>query len=253
MENTFSKFNIQIQDELDKYRKTSTVLFQYLQERAKTGFTKSQFEVYRDNYFFRTYQTVVCVAKVVMSAALNADYTTLSSSGKNCYEETGSGVPKKTHPELLLNSHNIHAVRIFGINKISLIDSLQSPNILDKTRAFTKSQMSLYDSKNHIEVLAANYAQEEAATQMLKTFLDCFFEPYRHQYPRKEYEEITEYFTCHLDGLEERHADDAKYCLFQRCKSSDDIGTAVSSISKILSAQGEMWVELQGKLSSLEG
>ena len=187
-----------------------------------------------------------------MSAALHGDYITLYSAGKNCFEETGSGIKKKTHPELLLYSHNKHAERVFGIEKISLIDSLKSPNVLVETKAFTKTQLSLYDSSNHIEVLAASYAQEEAATAMLQGFLNCFFEPYRHLYPKRDFEEITEYFTCHLNGLEERHADEAKSCLFQRCKSSSDTEIAITSISKILTAQSKMWIALQKNLTITE-
>jgi pyrroloquinoline quinone (PQQ) biosynthesis protein C len=245
MNTRFNSFNIQIQEEFEKYESRSAIFFDYLKEQSKVGFTKEQFEVYRDNYFSRTYQTIICVAKVVISAALNEDYITLNSAGKNCFEETGSGIKGKTHPELLLYSHNKHAATVFGLGNISFTDSLKSPNVLDATKTFTKTQLSLYSSLNHIEVLAANYAQEEAATKMLRTFMTCFFEPYRHLYPESEYEDVTEYFTCHLNGLEERHADEAKFCLLQQCNTSNDEEMALASISKMLKAQSDMWVGLK--------
>lgn len=252
MKNMDSEFNSRIQSVLADYEDKSNVLFQYLAERAKVNWTPAQFIVYRDNYFFRTYETIECVAKVIISAKRHEDYITLRSAGSNCYEESGSNIAHKSHPELLLYSHNNHSERIFGVKGISLSESATSPNILEETREFRKIQKALYESSNHIEVLAVNYAQEEAAKAMLQIFREAFFEPYRHSYSNKEFNDITEYFSCHLNGLEERHADEAKYCLFKRCNTAKDLEIAVASISKILSAQRKMWMAWRKKLQSLE-
>ncbi len=246
-----NQFNLQIQQAIASYETKSNVLFQYLEEKSKAGWTKLQFLLYRDNYFFRTYETIECVAKVIISAKRHEDFITLRSAGNNCYEESGSNIDRKSHPELLLYSHNRHSERIFGIQGISLRDSLNSPNVLAETKELRKIQYALYESLNHIEVLAANYAQEAAATAMLAIFMKSFFEPYRSYYSNKEYREITEYFHCHLDGLEERHADEAKYCLFQQCKTFKDIETAIATINKLLAAQSTMWIALKEKLQSI--
>lgn len=246
-----NQFNLKIQQAISNYESRSRVLFNYLKEQSKIGWTKPQFLLYRDNYFFRTYETIECVAKVIISAKRHEDFITLRSAGNNCYEESGSNTYRKSHLELLLYSHNRHSERIFGIQYISLRDSLGSPHILEETKAFRKSQIALYESSNHVEVLAANYAQEAAATTMLTVFMKSFFEPYKNYYSNKEYQEITEYFHCHLEGLEERHADEAKYCLFQQCYTPEDIEIAIASISTILTAQSNMWVALKEKLQSI--
>jgi pyrroloquinoline quinone (PQQ) biosynthesis protein C len=240
-------FDFLIQQELENYRNRCSDFYAYLYEQANQGFTKEQIVLFRDNYFYRTMQTAICVAKVVEAALKNADYLTAQSAVRNLVEELGSNKPNKTHPELLMYSHNEHFNKCFGVNRISLIESLSSPNILDETKNFTKIQLSLYESSNYIEVLAANYAQEEAATKMLDTFYNTLFVPFRNKYSKKEFKELTAYFTCHLDGLEERHADDAKNCLFNQCKSVSDVEIAINAISKILKAQSQIWIGIKNE------
>lgn len=245
-------FNVLVNKEIERYRQRSRVLFDYLAQRSKVGFTAAQFSLYRDNYFYRTYRTVPCIAKVVESASKAADYITLSSAASNLFEESGSGQAQKSHPELLLYSHNQHAERVFQLPPTTLIASLDSSHILPEAREFTNVQSSLYYSFNHIEVLGANYAQEEAATEMLTSFMSAFFEPYQSYYNNGDFKNLIEYFICHIDGLEERHADDARNCLLQWCKTEKDLEIAINSINKILSAQSNLWLGLLQALIELE-
>jgi hypothetical protein len=252
MESIVNNLNKLLSAELNTYKKNSLELADYLGKRANLGFTRAQFLLYRDNYFFRTYRTVPCISQLAESASLNGDYFTLQRAASNLFEESGANVTGKSHPELLMFSHNTHAAKIFDIGKLNLIDSLSSTHILPETRQFTQTQLALYHSLNHMEVLGANYAQEEAATDMLNLFLSAFFAPYQSFYEEKEYQTLIEYFTCHVDGLEERHADEAKECLLQWCKQKHDVQIAVAAVSRILEAQSNLWLSLKKSLSRLE-
>jgi hypothetical protein len=250
----YNEFDGGIKEQLQVYRTKSAGLFDYLRSRSEGGFDSIQFACYRANYFYRTYGTIPSICLLVKAAAEQEDEYTLKNAGQNLKEELGlikDG--KKSHAALLRFSHNTHGERVFKIPPISLQDSFNSSYILSATQLFRKIQQELYSSHNYIEILAASYAQEEAATEMLNIFLNSFFKPYAFHYrDENEFSEIIEYFTCHLDGLEERHAENAKRCLFGRCNCMNDQGIAIKAIERMLNAQSNMWNELENGLKKLE-
>jgi len=248
----FEQFNRQIEQELNIYKKRSSYLFDYLKSQAEAGFSKNQFLIYRDNYFYRTISTIPCVSLVVKAAAENEDEATLKSAGQNLSEELGiDSKSSKSHAELLRYSHNTHGEKAFNAAPITLKDSLQSNHVFAATRKFKQIQLSLYTSSDYVEVLAASYAQEEVATEMLSVFYQTFFESRKDIYStKKEFDLVAEYFTCHLNGLEVRHAEDAKYCLFTHCNSSTKKDIAIHAMSQILHAQSEIWIVLKDKLTT---
>jgi len=254
MNTNYEEFDNVVQKQFEIYRDNSSMLFDYLATGVENGFESIQFSFYRANYFYRTYATIPSICILLKAAAEREDEHTLRSAGQNLQEELGliEG-NKKSHAELLRFSHNTHGERVFNLPSISLRDSLNSDFILPTTKTFKKVQHNLYTSRNYIEILAANYAQEAAAVEMLNNFLNAFFKPYSGFYQSKqEFLDIIEYFTCHLDGLEQRHAEDAKRNLFKQCKSTNDVRIAVLALKKMLSAQSNMWNELQIGLSKLE-
>ncbi|KAB2879747.1 hypothetical protein F9K33_07895 [bacterium] len=246
------EFNTSVEEVLKEYKKQSLPLFDYLNQRSQIGFTQNQFQIYRDNYFYRTFRTIPSVCLIVKSAAENEDEAVMKSAGQNLMEELGLINGTTSHSAHLRHSHNIHSERVFKLSPISLRESLSSELVLEKTKEFSRQQAELYASDNYLVVLATNYAQEEVATDMLKSFLSAWFRPYKFLYSLQEYDEVEEYFRCHIDGLEERHAEDAKNSVIKQIKTSQDMNIALTSIRDILVAQSNMWVSLYEGIASQE-
>ena len=233
---------------LVNYKKKTSNFFNYLYNQSKVGFTARQFLIYRDNYFYRTYNTIPSVAKVVVAAYKNLDSETIKSGEKNLADETGGKTPTNAHSTLLYNSHNHHAKYVFDIPPISLEDSYNSPYVLEETKLFQKIQNSLYESNYYCKVLAVSLAQESAAHSMIKSFYETFFIPYKAKYSESKFIQISNYFNCHIQGLEEEHSKEAFSALVRNCKNVKDIHHSKLSIIHFLNAQAKMWNALHNEL-----
>ena len=223
------------------YASRSRPFFDYLGDRAHRGFTPTQFRIYRDNFFFRTFSTIPSISKVVIAAAFHEDFETLADAGKNLADETGLGDPLKVHSRLLEDSHNAHAGRVFNLTGVRLSEAAGSLYLLPEAIRFKKVQASLYGSSQYAVVLAAAFAQETAADPMLKTFYEALFVPYRNCYSAAEFEVISEYFVCHLDGTEQRHSDDARRAVLRVCHDEADLHAAIEGMTAFWEAQSNLW------------
>lgn len=231
----------------DYYSKTN-IFFDFIEKASKGDIFTEYFKIFRANYFYRTFNTIPCISKLVIAAAKARDYETLADVGKNLFEETGEGDEQKVHSYLLEKSHNIHGEKIFNLPHMSLKGSQNSPLILDEAKYLRKIQNNFYESDDYHVVLAISYAQETVATHMLKRILECFFVPFSSSYSFLDFEFITRYFTCHITGLEQRHSEDAKQALFKNCKTSFDWEQSLSCISRFLEAQANLWIGIHNKL-----
>ena len=232
------------------YRQNSSVFFECLKSQSNS-FNAHQFQLYRDNFLYRTRNTLGCVEKLVRATKINHDAFSQEYAEKNYEDEMGNGW--KSHQELLQDSHSIHSEIVFKIPRILLEDVDLSPFILEATKSFSDIQNKLYSDDRYIVVLATSYAQESVAQEMLSYIYNYLFKPYEGVYAGKgclnEFEYVSSYFLCHTNGLEEKHAEHAETCLIQNCKSYDDYSLAVQSIKTFLDAQQLIWIELTRRMN----
>lgn len=223
------------------HRMFSHPFFSYLRDLSKRGMTSTQFHVYRDNYLFRTFNTIPSLSCVLIKAAYHCDFATLASVGRNLYEETGEGISKQSHSFLLDQSHNIHGELVFSLDSLSLKDIHQSSLILDETYYFADEQKKLYTSSHYGEVLGVMFGQEMAAESMLRTFYQTLFLPYTKYYSGSKFEDVQAYFLCHLNGTEERHGQDAREAAFHFCQTEQDIDIVLKAANAFLEIQAKLW------------
>jgi hypothetical protein len=245
-------FTDALQAVLHEHTESAECLFGYIRSQAQLGFTTEQFHVYRDNYFFRTATTSESVAKIALAAAKKGDLDAASSFAQNFYEETGEGVASRAHRSLLEVSHNIHAHRVFGLHWLNIADVHHSVRLLDESRVYREVQSELYDADNYIVALAASFAQESAADGMLRAFFQSFFQPYESFYYRGEFGCVSQYFTIHLDGMEQQHGDLALRALLRNCSGNSECNIAIESSTKFLQAQASLWRALASALKDTE-
>jgi len=227
-------------------------LFAYIYERAQKGFTSRQFEIYRCNYFHRTFNTIPSVARLVEAAARNMDIETLSTAGKNLYEETGSGDPSKVHSYLLQASHNQHAASVFELEYLSLVDTANSALLIPEALMFEKSISKLYSSKLYSIVLGTAYAHEMTANAMLIAFYECFFASYREHYSTAGFYQLVEYFLTHISGIEDEHASDCKAAAQRQASKDGDSRYILQGVLGFLNAQALLWDGIHRELMNAE-
>ena len=227
-------------------------LFVYCSSLSR-GLNSTQFHVFRDNYLLRTRNTIPSVAKVALAAARHRDYPTLSSIARNLYEETGEGVAKDSHTELLTDCFNTHGRVVFDLPPVSLDEVNNSPVLLPETYTFLRQQDALYESEDYLSVLAASYAQELAADGMLRAIRDSLFLPYRSRYTGPDdWQRVSRYFDVHLNGLEEAHGEMARKAVEDNCKSEKDHINADNAAQAFLIAQSTLWGALHRRMHECE-
>ncbi len=227
-------------------------LFDYLKDSARDGFTPLQYRLYRDNYIYRTCQTVISVAHTTIAAAKNKDMETLATAGKNLYEESGMGVFLNSHLQLLSTSHNLHGDYIFGLAPIDLKDVFLSPYILPETKNFIAVAERLYTHENYPTVLGASYAQESAAVHMINDFYQSLFLPYKGHYNKFDFQRVDQYFADHLNGMEENHAHNASVAIEQNSQTSKELAQALEGVIGFLDAQSQLWTALHKAMQKAE-
>jgi hypothetical protein len=226
----------------DEYGARTKPLAEYLHAKSCRGFTAKQFEIYRDNYFYRTATTVEAVARAALSCAIHNDRVSLACLAQNLNDESGSGMASMNHQALLESSHNIHGKAVFELPETSIPQSSSSKLLIDETLRYRRIHSQLLSSGDHVTVLAASYAQEQAASGMLELFKSAFFVPYRDRYSVQQFSEVTKYFSVHLDeGVEENHGLMAWKSLSPHLTTQGVRRNAADAIEAFLGAQADVW------------
>lgn len=239
------------EDAFAQYRRAVAPLFDYLRARARVGFTAAQFRLYRDNYFYRTNTTAAVVARIAYLAAARRDRVTLATAAKNLFEETGEGIPDRSHPLLLEQSHNAVAGQVFGLPPLGLDAADESPLLLAEARDYRERQRRLVEEGDYLTALGASYTQETMATDMLRGFYDTLFVPYRERLAGT-FALVSMYFTVHLDGVEEEHGRHAREAVCRACRTDADRQSAFAGIRGFLDAQRNLWTALHRALVAEE-
>jgi hypothetical protein len=244
------QFITKLNDQIVVHIQSFDELFRPLTRYREIGFNGAQFQLYRDNFFFRTATTIESIIKVVAAADREDDRETLNTFSTNLHEEAGERAASRCHRTLLETSHNIHAKRVFNIDWLSIGDSGKSRYLLVESKSYREVQRRLYGDDNYVVCLAASYAQETLAGPMLETFYQAFFKPYCSFYGRGEFESFTDYFTIHLGGMESEHSQKAQLSLISNCKGPEQQQIALDSCATFLHAQMTLWSSL---MLSLQG
>ena len=234
------------------YEQRAAALALYLHSRSEIGFSPYQFEIYRANYFCRTDLTIRGIARIASMAAGNGDWVSLRSLAQNLFEECGEHRDGGNHRTLLEASHNLHGSLVFGLQPLTISDSLESELILPETRFYRASRTKAFYESNYTSALAASFAQETAAGPMMQLFFDHLFRPYRTMYSDSLWPEAARYFTVHLDGVEENHGLMALDCLERQIAISGEVIDAESAIKEFLDCQASLWEALHVSLQGAE-
>jgi len=84
-------------NDLADHRAISHPLFSFLEKQSTKSLNPLQFQAIRDNYIYRTLNTIPCIAHALIAAVKNLDYRAISLLGKNLSEETGEGKMEQAH------------------------------------------------------------------------------------------------------------------------------------------------------------
>lgn len=233
--------NQSIERAFSDYWFSSQSFFGYLEAFSSKGLNRKQFEIYRDNYFFRTASTPESIFRLVKAAALCSDFATFQTASENLKDELGRGSPNYSHLQLLETAYNVHGKTVFALEEITIAKIESSALICPEAVQFRTTQKSLYESSSYLTVLGCSFAQELAANEMLEVFYKTLFKPYQHCYPRQKFQRISRYFTAHINGLEAAHAEQARQALVRNCRSLSDLALMIEGVNGFLQVQAALW------------
>jgi len=240
-----------------KAHKTSKhELFSFLRMQAREGFNRQTMDTFRANLFTRAIPTIPSFAHLIKSAVLWGDYVTLAFAGKNLYEETGEGHAERSHLALLELSFNRHAMHVFGLPHLRLVDAPYAKETLFEFKRYFHEIGAAYEAATFPTQKGIMLAHETAAINMLSEFYESIFLPYRLRYTESEFAKVSQYFTAHLSGVEQRHAKDALQIAVVGCQSEKDLQEIEVGIKLFSEMHTALWDELvkalrQSELSSL--
>ena len=241
----------------DEHEANHHKLFAYLEKITSSGvgLTAEQYLVYRDNYFYRTANTILSAMMHAVKAVENHDYAALAGAAQVVRDEGGNGDKTKVHLAYLEDSHNIHGRIVFGIPAITIQEAADSPYLTTASMEFRKTQEKLFKSSYPV-MTGCLLAHEGAADKMLTQFRKTIFEPYSGYYTKKGFELATEYYTAHRNDLieggnvEEQHREQALQIaaemIAQYPNSKEEI---LEGGLSFLKAQSDLW---QGMMTEME-
>lgn len=224
-----------------QYDASSQSFFKYLETLSIRGLNRHQYEIYRDNFFFRTSSTPRSISRLVTAAFLHLDLATLETGIANLQDELGHGNPKNSHLQLLESAYNYHGEKVFALSAVSIDRIGFSKLICPEAIEFRAKQKSLYQHRAYTIVLGCSFAQEFAADQMLRIFYKTLFQPYRSLYTEQEFKQVSRYFTVHINGLEAHHAAQARSALLNNCRTSEDLALMQRGMTEFLGIQANLW------------
>lgn len=233
--------------DLEKHNVFRNSYFDFL----KININRDVYELHRANFFFRTEATVKGIAYVVSQAALYDDMDTLIFFTYILNEECGEGDKNRCHEILMETSHNKYGKYEFGLPSLFVNDAKNNELIIDETHNYRSEIINILSDSYH-SMLGCVYALETHADFMLTNFRDAF-RANRKKMDVNQYKKNVEiYFNCHVDnGVEKRHATDAKRCVINNCNSDSDLEKILEGAQRMLTLQTNMWDGLYKKVKTL--
>jgi hypothetical protein len=232
----------------------------YFKFLSRHGFTKELYDIHRANFLFRTMSTVIGIANICAHAAQQHDKETLVLFSYILNEECGNGVNSKCHEILMEQSHNIFGNEEYELAPLFVKDLVDINEcgrtgldnmVVDETKRY-RTEIGQLLNKSYPTMLGIAYALELHAGIMLTVFRQAFSIS-RCKMELNEYKKKVEiYFNCHLDnGVQDRHAHDAKQCILSNCKSWDAYNDIVCGIESTLILQNDMWSGMYNRVQKI--
>lgn len=252
IEQEFKKAFDPVAEEFAAHRAMKHPFFDYLKEQAKTGFNPRQFQIYRDNFLYRTELTIPSVARAIEKAALSGDMQTIADTVRNLYDEGGYGDPTKIHSQLLLNSHNQHGERVFSVNPLAVLrDVKYSQFLVPAVQDYRKSKIAVFN-RSYPYIAGNTWAHELAADGMLVDFREAFFEPYKGYYTEEDYKKLIEFYTAHKDDSVEGGDVELQHERMARAAAERACSENIKNIPKMregglefLERQSALWEDME--------
>ncbi|PZO43939.1 MAG: hypothetical protein DCF17_05230 [Shackletoniella antarctica] len=224
-------------------------LFEWLNEQSIDRFSDAiLFDIYRTNYFTRTQGITSAISEILKAAIEESDSLTIALVGMNIFEETGEGDSKNTHLMMLQDSHNQHGEFIFNLAPIPIKLARHNDHTLNHTlksfRNFPENRMHLYSNTSYLFKLGVMLADETAAVPMIEGFYKAFFKPYEKLYTKKDFQSMSQYFSSHLSGVEQRHGSDILQAVDNNFKSISDLDEVMYGIESFFRIQSDIWDDL---------
>jgi hypothetical protein len=230
---------ISFMDELERHDVYSNDYFKFLEN---TLWTRNTYDLHRANFFHRTEGTVKGIAHVCAQAAANDDRDTLTLFSFILNEETGNGEAAKCHEVLMENAHNLHGQVEFGLSPLRVKEARNSDLVIPETFAYRERTRQLVGG-SYQRMLGVAMALESHADKMLQVCRTAFRNG-NTGLPEKEFVDNVEiYFNVHVgdEGVEERHAADARRCVLNNSRTEEDIAEIAYGATETLNIQLEMW------------
>ncbi|MGD3109956.1 hypothetical protein [Streptomyces sp. YGL11-2] len=226
-------------EDLDEHRVYGNDYFAYLEN---TPWTDRAYDFHRANFFHRTEGTVKGIAYVCAQAAAHDDRDTLVLFSHILNEETGNGEAAHCHELLMENSHNLYGRTEFGLPTLLVREARDSDLVIPETVAYRERTLELLSSNYH-RMLGVAMALESHADKMLQVCRTAFRNN-RKELPAAEFVDSVEiYFNVHVgdEGVEERHAADAKKCVLNNCHTDAEVAEISYAATETLNIQLDMW------------
>jgi hypothetical protein len=234
--------------ELNDHPVFSNNYFDFLQTTSWNAIT---YELHRANFFYRTELTVKAIAQACGRAALQDDMNSLILFSHILSEECGNGNPLRHHGLLMAQAHNIFGRVEFAVPQLSLKDAKSHPLIAEETQQYRDRMQELINS-SYLCLLGALMFLERHAEIMLFSFRTAFRKNHQKMDSSEYRKKVEIYFNCHLDnGLEERHARDARQCVLNNYHSNYDFSEIRYGVMEAAEAQLNMWNALYRKALDL--
>jgi hypothetical protein len=239
---------VSLMDELERHKVYNNDYFKFLRE---SPWNSQTYDFHRANFFHRTEGTVKGIAYVCAQAAANDDRDTLTLFSFILNEEAGNGEAAHCHEFLMENAHNIYGEVEFGLSPLRVKKARESSLVIPQTFAYRERIRELVGS-SYQRMLGVAMALESHADTMLRVCRTAFRNG-NTGLPDSEFVNKVEiYFNVHVgdEGVEERHAADAKKCVLNNCRTEADVAEIAYGATETLNIQLEMWEAMYKAVTS---
>ncbi|WP_306193112.1 iron-containing redox enzyme family protein [Streptomyces sp. MK5] len=226
-------------EELERHDVYTNDYFTFLQENQWNSRT---YDFHRANFFHRTEGTVKGIAHVCAQAAARDDRDMLTLFSFILNEEAGYGEPEKCHEVLMENAHNLLGEAEFGLAPLRVKEARDSALAIPETFAYRARTRELVGG-SYQRMLGVAMALESHADTMLKVCRTAFRNASTGLPTTEFVEKVEIYFNIHVadEGVEERHATDARKCVLNNARTEADLAEIAYGATETLDSQLRMW------------
>jgi hypothetical protein len=252
MENKSTVFKEELNqflNDLDDHSIFKNDFFWLLQNK---DWSRQTYELIRANFFYRTELTVKGIAHVCARAAGNNDMDTLILFAYILNEETGNGERKHCHEFFMEQAFNLYGASELNVSPLLVQQAKKSDLLIAETQIYRDCIHELI-TDSYSRMLGVALALELHADRMLSIFREAFRRNRRKMNEIDFEHKVEMYFNNHLDnGVEERHAADARRCAMHNCVSRENLDEIKVGAKEALAVQNVMWAGMHRNCVQLD-